>query len=95
VLIATMPGLTRNDWKGLWAIFWRTLIFGPILWILGLLFLVVLLGAFFVVPIYVILAFFIGDWLWGITALIAWLILLRFRRPILRWALEGIEHGSM
>jgi hypothetical protein len=26
-----MPGLTKNDWKGLWAILWRTVVFGPVI----------------------------------------------------------------
>jgi hypothetical protein len=90
-----MVGLTKNDCKGLWAILWRTLIFGPILWIVGLLLLMSVLGAFIVPPIYAVLAFFTGDWLWGITALIAWLVVLRFRKPLLRWAFEGIEHAGM
>jgi hypothetical protein len=94
-LLAAMPGLTRNDRKGLWAILWRTLIFAPILWILGLLLFTLVLGAFIVPPIYAVLAFFAGDWLWGITALIVWFVLLCFRRPILRWTFEGIEHAAM
>jgi len=90
-----MPGLKRNDLKGLWAILWRSLILGPVLWLFGLALLVLVIGAFVVPPLYAILAFFTGDWLFGILALIAWFVLLRFRRPILRWALEGIEYWSI
>lgn len=32
-----MPGLTKNDWKGLWAILGRNLFFGPVDWLNGLL----------------------------------------------------------
>lgn len=38
-----MPGLTKNDWKGLWAILWRNLGFGPVVWLSGLLLLSVIL----------------------------------------------------
>ena len=90
-----MPGLTKNDRKGLWAILWRVLVFGPIVWIVGLALLVLLIGAFVVPPIYAALAFFTGDWLLSIAALIPWFVVIRFRRPILRWALEGIDYGSI
>ena len=85
----------EKDWKGLWAILWRVLIFGPILWFLGLALLFVVIAAFVAPPIYAALAFFTGDWLFGIGALIPWFVVLRFRRPILRWTFEGIEYGSI
>ena len=94
-MLDSMPGLTRNDLKGLWAILWRSLILGPILWILGLGLFTLVIGAFLGLPFYAVLAFLTGDWLWGIVALIAWGVLLRFRRPILRWALEGIEYAGL
>ena len=90
-----MRGLTKNDCKGLWAILWRVLIFGPILWTLGLALLLLVIAAFVAPPLYAAVAFFTSDWLSGIAALIVWLILLRLRRRILRWALEGIEYGSI
>lgn len=75
--------------------FWRILIFGPIVWILGLALLLLVMTAFVVPPIYAILAFYTGDWLFGIVALAGWAVVLRFRRPLLRWTLEGIEYGSI
>jgi hypothetical protein len=90
-----MPGLTKNDWKGLLSVLWRVLIFGPILWIVGSALLMLIIAAFVLPPIYAAVAFFNGDWLYGIAALITWILVLRFRRPILRWALEGIEYGSI
>jgi hypothetical protein len=90
-----MLGLTKNDWKGLWAILWRVLIFGPILGILGLALLLLVIAAFAAPPLYAALAFITGDWLFGIAALLAWFVVLRFRRPILRWTFEGIEYASI
>lgn len=90
-----MFGLTRNDIKGLWAILWRTLILAPLLWLLGLVLFALLIGAFVLPPVYAVFAIFIGCWLWGVAALVPWFILLHYRRPILRWLLEGMEHASM
>lgn len=74
---------------------WRILILGPIVWILGLALLLLVLGAFVVLPIYAILAFYTGDWLFASVALAGWTVVLRFRGPLLRWTLEGIEYGSI
>ena len=90
-----MPHLTKNEWKGLWAILWRVLIFGPILGLFGLAWLVAVIAAFVAPPIYAALAFFDGDWFYGIAALSGWALVLRFRRPILRWTLEGIEYAGI
>jgi len=90
-----MSGVSKNDWKGLWAVLWRTLILGPIVWILGLVLLFLVLALLIVPPFYAVLAFFNGDWLFGILALTGWLVVLRFRRPMLRWTLKGIEYGDI
>jgi hypothetical protein len=90
-----MPGLTKNEWRGLWAILWRVLIFGPILGILGLALLLLVIAAFVAPPPYAALAFLTGDWLKGSAALLGWFVLLRFRRPILRWTFEGMAYASI
>ena len=90
-----MPGSTTNARKGLCALLWRILVFGPIVWAVGSILLVLVMSAFVAPPIYAALAFFTGDWLLGIAALIPWFVVLRFRRPILRWTLEGIEYASL
>jgi len=58
-----MPGITKNDWKGLWVVLWRVLIFGPIVWTFGLAFLLAVMAALVAPPCYAALAFFSGDWL--------------------------------
>ena len=90
-----MPGLTRNERIGLWAILWRVLIFGPFLGILGLALLVLVIALFIAPPVYALISFFTGDWLFGIVALIPWLVVLRFRRRILLWTFEGIDYGNI
>lgn len=77
-----MPSLTKNDWKGLWAILWRSLVFGPIVWTTGSLLLTLLIAAFVAPPIYGVFAFLAGEWVLDLAALIPWFILLRFRRSI-------------
>ena len=93
-----MHGLKKHDWKGLWAVSRRILIiliFGPILWILGLGLLMLVIAAFFAPPLYAAHAFYTGDRLFGVTALVVWFVVLRFRRPTLRWTFEGLEYGSI
>ncbi len=90
-----MPRLTKNEWKALWAILWRVLIFGPILGVLGLALLLLVIAAFVVPPVYAAFALSTGNWIFGLMALVAWGVVLRFRRPILRWTLEGIEYASI
>ena len=90
-----MARLTQNDWKGLWAILWRILIFGPIVGLLGLALFFLVIAGFAGLPIYAALAFFTGDWILGIVALSVWAVVLRFRRPLLRWAFEGFEYAGI
>lgn len=81
-----------------WGTLWRVLamlVVAPILWVFGLALLVLALGAFVVPPVYVLFAFYTGDWILGISALIPWCVLLRFRRPIWRWLLQGEEYASI
>ena len=94
-MLGAMRGLTKNDWKGLFAVICCALIFGPILWTFGFALLVLVVAAFIVPPLYAAVFFFDGDWLYGIAALIIWIIALRFRRPMMRWTLQGIEYGSI
>ncbi len=90
-----MPRAAKTDWRSLWGILWRILIFGPILWTLGSALLVVVIAVFIGLPVYAVVAFYTGDWYWGVVALGAWAVVLRFRRPILRWTLEGIEYAGL
>lgn len=90
-----MPGLTANDWKGLWAILWRTLVFGPVVWVVGTILLAVIIGAIVAPPAYAVFAFLAGDWLLGTAVLLPWFVLLRFRQRIFRWAFAGIEYGGI
>ncbi len=89
-----MSDVSKNDWKGLWSILWRTLILGPIVWIIGMVLLFLVLALLIMPPFYAVLAFLTGNWLSGILALAGWLAVLHFRRPILRWTLQGIEYGD-
>lgn len=90
-----MAHLTKKEWKGLWSVLWRVLIFGPIVGLFGLALLGLVIAAFAGLPLYAVLGFLAGDWLLSSAALIAWSVALRFHRPILRWALEGLEHAGL
>jgi hypothetical protein len=90
-----MLGLSKNEWKGLWAILWRVLLLGPIVGIIGIAWLQVVFAALFLPPFYAAFAYYSGDWLFGVATLIGWLIVLRFGRPLLRWTFQGIEYASI
>jgi len=75
--------------------FWRILIFGPIFWLIGLVSLLLLIAVFSVPPAFAIVAFVSGEWLFGVIALAVWTVVLRFRWPILRWTLDGIQYSSI
>ena len=42
----------KIDWKSLWRVLGRVLLFGPILWVLGLALLALVIGAFVAPPFY-------------------------------------------
>ena len=71
------------------------LILGPVVGILGLGLLALVIGAFVGLPVYVVVAFLSGDWLPGGAALVAWFVVLRFRKPLLRWIFEGSEYAGI
>lgn len=62
---------------------------------LGLALMLFVLAAFVAPPRYAALAFLTGEWLEGAATLIAWFVVLRFRRPILRGTFEGMENASL
>ena len=94
-MVDAMPRLTKNGWKGLWAVLWRALLFGPILGVLGSALLFLVIAAFLVPPLYAVFAFFTGDWIFGLMALVVWGVVLWFHRPILDWTLEGFEYAGI
>jgi hypothetical protein len=53
------------------------------------------IAAYIGLPAYATAAIVAGDWFMTATALVAWIIALRFGRPLLRWTFEGIEYGSI
>jgi hypothetical protein len=93
--VDAMPRPSKTDWKSLWGILWRVLLLGPIFGLLRLALLLLVIGAFAAPPLYAVFAFVSGNWFLGIVAVAAWAVVLRFRRPILHWALEGIEYASL
>jgi hypothetical protein len=90
-----MPRLTKHEWGSLWTILWRVLLVAPVLWVLGFALLVLVLAGLVAPPFYAASAFISGHWLLGIVALTAWIVILRFRRPLLGWVMQGSEHMSL
>jgi hypothetical protein len=87
--------LTKEDWKSLWGILWRVLLFGPILFPLGVAILVLILGFLLIPPCYALLAITSGDVLLGLAVGGVWLVLLRFSRRLLRKVFEGWEYTGI
>ena len=90
-----MACLAKDEWKELWATLWRVLVFAPIVWLLGCTWLLLVVTAYIAAPVYAALAFLVGDWFMGVGALAVWLVVLRFRRRIVGWTLEGIEYAGI
>ena len=80
--------------KALWALCWRMIAFAPI-GLLGILALVVVVGLTALPPLYAIIVFIDGRYLWGAAVLVLWLVWLRFGGRARRFVFEGFEHGSL
>ncbi|HEY6167077.1 MAG TPA: hypothetical protein VI454_03495 [Verrucomicrobiae bacterium] len=87
--------LTREEWKSLWGILWRLLLFGPILLPLGAALLFLVAGFVFVPPCYAFMAIVDGHVLRGIVVAAAWLVLFRLNRNLLRKMFEGLEYSGI
>lgn len=82
-------------WKVLWSMLWRTLAFGPVLFILGLTLLTLTLALVILPPIYAAVFFMSSDVFYGLFLLSGWILFLHWMRP--RWGklLAGMEHASL
>jgi hypothetical protein len=86
--------MTKIEWQSLWRILWRVVLVGPVLWLLGLGWMLLVLAAFVAPPILAVGAFLNGSWFSLMSVLAIWLVALRFGRPVLRWTFQGIEWAS-
>jgi hypothetical protein len=89
-----MPRLTKHDWQGLWAILWRVLVLCPVLWTFGFAWLVLVLTALVLPPIWAVCTCLNGDWLVGLLVAAVWPMTWRYYRRILAWTFQGIEYAS-
>ncbi len=80
--------------KGLWALGWRTLVFAPV-GLLGILALIVVLGLTVILPIYAVIVFIDGRYVFGSLLFALWLVWLRVGGRARRFVFEGFEHGSL
>ncbi len=80
--------------KALWGLFWRMLVFVPVA-LLGSLALVVVVGLTGFAPLYAIIVFIDGRYLFGAFILAVWLVWLRVGGRARRFVFEGFEHGSL
>lgn len=81
--------------KALWALFWRMLVFGPLIGIFGALVFIATLILTVFAPILAIILVFSGDWFWSGTTFVSWLTWLRFGGPVRQFVFEGFEHASL
>jgi len=87
--------MTKAEWQALWRILWRVVLVGPVLWLLGLGWMLLVLAAFIAPPIFAVDAFLNGSWFPLMSALALWLVVLRFGRTVLRRTFQGIEWASL
>ena len=80
--------------KGLWALCWRMLVFVPI-GLLGILALIVVVGLSAILPLYAVIVFIDGRYLFGALLFGLWLVWLRIGGQARRFVFEGFEHGSL
>jgi hypothetical protein len=88
-------GMTKGDWKNLWAILWRMLLFGPVLLPLGFALLLLISVVAFGPICYGLVLILGGHTFWGCTVLAAWLIVLRMARPVFRRVFDGIKYAGV
>jgi hypothetical protein len=86
--------LSAGEWKSLWGILWRTLLFGPILFPIGACLLALVLGFLVAPPIYAGALIFQGHWIFAVALGATWFVLLLWARPRLRRVFDGFEWAS-
>jgi len=79
----------------IWALLWRMLVFGPILWMTGLAFFMVVLTSVIVLPFFAIIVGLDDHWWLGMLMFVIWLIWYRQGKRLLGWLLQGIEFSSL
>jgi hypothetical protein len=67
----------------------------PIVVIFGTLAFTAVLALYISPPFIAVMCVISGDYYWAFAALAAWLLWLRFGRPVGRFAFEGFEHAGM
>ena len=86
---------TFSDAKGLWALFWRMLVFGPIIGILGILALTAVISLTIGPPLLAIVFVIDAKYLWTGLTLALWFFWLRHGGSLRRFVFEGFEHSSL
>ena len=84
----------KNDIKGFWAVAWRSLIVGPLIFPLGAVLFVIAIFAPFLVLVAAALLYE-GEYSHGCASLAVWIVWFVFRRPLNRFVFEGFEHSGM
>jgi hypothetical protein len=84
-----------SDAKGLWALFWRMLVFGPIIGILGILALTAVISLTIAPPLLAIVFVIDAKYLWAGLTVASCFVWLRYGKPLRRFVFEGFEHSSL
>ena len=90
-----MTAAKKADLKGLWAVCWRSMLFIPIMLPIGMLLLILGIGAALCPPCYAVICFIEGDVLLGMASLVGWIIWIFISRRFYRLLLEGWEYGGI
>ena len=90
-----MNAVAKSPRHPLWALLWRMLLLGPILWTFGLAFFIIVLMSVVGLPFFaVIIGLDDHPWL-GLLLFIAWLLWYRHGKRLMGWLLQGIEFSSL
>lgn len=90
-----METFTKTDWRSIRALLWRVLLFAPLVWPLGLAWLVLLLAALVSVPFFALTQFILGEYLWCVVAASSWLVYLRYFPRLWQWTWAGREYSAL
>ncbi|HXG46891.1 MAG TPA: hypothetical protein VNO52_04645 [Methylomirabilota bacterium] len=93
-----LPSPTRQGGppaKVLWALFWRMLVLGPLVSLVGGVALVVAILADVGLLLGAVVLAAIGEYMWTLIAAGGWVGWRRFGRPVREWIFEGFDHGSL
>jgi hypothetical protein len=87
--------LSKQEWKSLWGILWRTLLLGPIIFPLGACLLALTVGFLLGPPFYAIILMLEGHPFAAVALVVTWFGLVRWARSVIKKVFDGIVYSGI